>query len=242
MADETATRLDNLDVAYASGWHVESTDMIDVFKKGDTVIEVRYTMNDDLDRAVKRRPNGDTETIGVHTTAKVDRLRSWLTGDNRQHRGERFVSAGPTSDRSQLYSEFWHQFRNRVAAEHPDWRARAGTSRTAPNATLPGETPRTLWVSAFKPGPLRLELAFVHPDSAVNLARFEALRAKKGQLERALGGTVTWDEMAGKNDTRVYIESSFESIDDRDQWPTMMDWLVEMHVRFKEAVRAVGTP
>lgn len=123
MADETATRLDNLDVAYASGWHVESTDMIDVFKKGDTVIEVRYTMNDDLDRAVKRRPNGDTETIGVHTTAKVDRLRSWLTGDNRQHRGERFVSAGPpTSDRSQLYSEFWHQFRNRVAAEHPDWR------------------------------------------------------------------------------------------------------------------------
>ncbi len=64
MADETATRLDNLDVAYASGWHVESTDMIDVFKKGDTVIEVRYTMNDDLDRAVKRRPNGDTETIG----------------------------------------------------------------------------------------------------------------------------------------------------------------------------------
>ncbi len=181
----------------------------------------------------------------MHTTAKVDRLRSWLTGDNRQHRGERFVSAGPpTSDRSQLYSEFWHQFRNRVAAEHPpDWRARAGTSRTAPNATLPGETPRTLWVSAFKPGPLRLELAFVHPDSAVNLARFEALRAKKGQLERALGGgTVTWDEMAGKNDTRVYIESSFESIDDRDQWPTMMDWLVEMHVRFKEAVRAVGTP
>nr|WP_090339730.1 DUF4268 domain-containing protein [Mycolicibacterium malmesburyense]CRL68244.1 hypothetical protein CPGR_00797 [Mycolicibacterium malmesburyense] len=241
MAGATASRLDTVDVADGCGWHVESTHDADVFRKGDTVIEVRYMRNDDVDSAVKRRSNGESETIGAHTPAKVDRLRSWLTGEKyRQHHVERARSTGPTTDRSQLYSDFWLEFRNRVAAEHPDWKARAGTSRTAPNATLPGDTPRTLWVSAFKPGPLRLELAFVHPDPAVNLARFEALRAKKDQLERALGESVVWDEMSGKNDTRVYIESSFENINDRDQWPAMMEWLIERHDRFKEAIRAVG--
>lgn len=241
MAEATATRLDTVDVADGYGWLVESTHDMDVFRKGGTVIEVRYTMNDDLDSAVKRRPNGDSETIGAHTTAKVDRLRSWLTGRNDRHQPARMVSAtGANTDRSQLYSDFWLRFRNRVGAEHPDWKARAGTSRTAPNATLPGDMSRTLWVSAFKPGPLRLELAFVHPDPAVNLGRFEAFRARKAQLEHALGESVVWDDMPGKNDTRVYIESSFESIDASEQWPAMMDWLIEKHVRFKEAIRAVG--
>ena len=97
-----------------------------------------------------------------------------------------------------------------------------------------------MFCSAFKPGPLRLELAFVDPDPGVNLARFEALRAKKDQFVRALGESVVWDEMEGKNDARVYVVSPFESVDDRDQWPEMMDWLIEEHVRFKRAIQAVG--
>jgi hypothetical protein len=150
------------------------------------------------------------------------------------------TTAGPTTPQSQFYWDFWLQFRGRVAAEHPAWKARAGTSRTSPNATLPAGTPRTLFCSAFKPGPLRLELAFVDPDPAVNLARFEALQAKKDQFEQALGESAVWDEMEGKNDARVYVVSPFDSVDDRDQWSAAMDWLIEMHLRFKRAIHEIG--
>ncbi|OBI45200.1 DUF4268 domain-containing protein [Mycobacterium colombiense] len=241
MAERTGARLDTVDIADGSGWQVESTDEADVFTKGAVTIEVRYSANDAVESAIRRAANGDVERIGEHAAAKVDQVRSWLTGRNDyQEQAEADITTGPTAARSQLYWEFWLQFRDRVATEHPDWKARAGTSRTSPNATLPAGTPRTIFCSAFKPGPLRLELAFVDPDPAVNLARFEALQAKKDQLERAFGESVVWDEMAGKNDTRVYVVSPFESIDDRDQWPTMMDWLIEQHVRFKRAIEAVG--
>jgi hypothetical protein len=55
------------------------------------------------------------------------------------------------------------------------------------------------------------------PDPAVNLARFEALQAKEDQFEQALGDSVVWDEMAGKNDTRVYIVSPFDVRDIRQR-------------------------
>jgi hypothetical protein len=241
LAEGTGARLDTVDIADGSGWQVESTDEADVFTKGAVTIEVHYSANDDIASAVKRSARDDLEEIGEHAAAKVDQLRSWLTGRNDyQEQAKAAITAGLTNERSQLYWEFWLQFRGRVAAEHPDWKARAGTSRTSPNATLPAGTPRTIFCSAFKPGPLRLELAFVDPDPAVNLARFEALQAKKDQLERALGESVVWDEMAGKNDTRVYVVSPFESVDDRDQWPAMMDWLIQQHVRFKRSIQAVG--
>lgn len=63
------------------------------------------------------------------------------------------ITESRTSGQSQLYWKFWLEFRERVAAEHPDWKARAGTSRTSPNATLPTGAPRAVLCSAFKPGP-----------------------------------------------------------------------------------------
>lgn len=241
MAERTAARLDTVDIAASFGWWVDSTHNADTFRKGAVEIEVRYATDDDIESAVKSNTAGELATLGEHTAANHDHLRTWLTGDNKHQQQVGVArSAGATGDRTQLYEDFWRQFRNRVAAEYPDWKARAGTSRTAPNATLPGPTARTLFVSAFKPGPLRLELAFVDPNPAVNQARFTALYAKRDELERTLGHGLLWDEMTGKKDTRVCIESSFKSIDEREQWSAMMDWLIEKHLRFKEAIQAVG--
>jgi hypothetical protein len=144
---------------------------------------------------------------------------------------------GPTPS---PYWDFWWQFRHRVAAEHPDWKARAGTSRTAPNATLPTGTAHTTLCSAFKPGPLRLELAFIHPDPCINLARLRALEAHKVRFESVLRQSAVWDEMPGRKDTRVYVVSPFVGIDDRHLWPAMMDWLIQQHYRFRQALHAVG--
>ena len=240
MAEGTSARLDTVDVADNSGWTIESTHQADLFTRGDTVIEVRYSTSDVIESAVKHGTKGESEAIDQETARKVDLLRSWLTGGGQPVAAEVVTAGDPVTSQSQLYWEFWRQFRDRVATEHPDWKARAGTSRTSPNATLPAGTPRTIFCSAFKPGPLRFELAFVHPDPAINIARFEALRAKKEQFERALGYSLVWYEMKGKNDTRVYIESPFRSIDARDRWPAMMDWLIEQHVRFRQAIQVVG--
>jgi hypothetical protein len=49
-----------------------------------------------------------------------------------------------------------------------------------------------------------------------------------------------WEEMPGKKDTRLYIWSPFGSVDDRDEWPAMMDWLIDGHVRFRRAIQVVG--
>jgi hypothetical protein len=241
MAERTAARLDTVDIADGFGWQVESTHDTDIFAKNAVIIEVRYATDDDIESAVKSNSGGEVATLGEHTGAKHDHLRAWLKGESQhQPTGDIARAGGSADDRAQLFENFWRQFRNRVAAEYPDWKARAGTSRTAPNATLPGPAARTLFVSAFKPGPLRLELAFVDPNPAVNQARFTALHAKRDKLERMLGHRLLWDEMTGKKDTRVCIESVFKGIDEREQWPAMMDWLIEQHVRFKEAIRAVG--
>lgn len=239
MAAGTGVRLDTVDIADDAGWSVASTPDADVFGKGSTTIEIRYSADDAIYAAIRRNASGELDVIEDGAATAVDRVRAWLTGRTNAQEPVAASSATAT-DRSQLYWDFWLQFRNRVANEHPAWKARAGTSRTSPNATLPAGSPRTILCSAFKPGPLRLELAFVDPNPAVNVARFEALRAKEAEFERALNGPAAWDEMRGKNDTRVYVVSRFGSVDERDQWNAMTDWLIEQHVRFKSAIEAVG--
>lgn len=78
MAVGTGSRLDTVDIADGSGWHVDSTHELEVFTKGAVTIEVRYSANDDIESAVKR--GSDDEAIGPGTPDAVERLRSWLTG------------------------------------------------------------------------------------------------------------------------------------------------------------------
>ncbi|MGE0219265.1 hypothetical protein [Mycolicibacterium sp.] len=66
---------------------MESTDEADVFSKSHIRIEVQYSGDDTIDSATKRGEHGDLDTVGNHMEAKVDHLRSWLTG--------RPVTAGP---------------------------------------------------------------------------------------------------------------------------------------------------
>jgi hypothetical protein len=94
--------------------------------------------------------------------------------------------------------------------------------------------------SSFRRDGLRLEIYFKDPDPAVNLARFEALHAKKDQFEEALGESAVWDGMTSALAARVYVTSPFDGVANVDQWPAMIDWLIDQHVRFKRAIQAVG--
>jgi hypothetical protein len=39
---------------------------------------------------------------------------------------------------------------------------------------------------------------------------------------------------------RVCVTSAFDSVADVDQWPAMIDWLLDQHARFRRAIQAVG--
>lgn len=98
MPEGTSTRLDTVDIAVVSGWHVESTDESDVFSKSHIRIEVQYSGDDTIDSATKRGEQGGLDTIGSHMEGKVDHLRSWLTGRQGTAEPVRYPEADSTAE------------------------------------------------------------------------------------------------------------------------------------------------
>ncbi len=176
--------------------------------------------------------------IGDSTPAPNFRL---VVEPNDWEKHVKAATAGTVSERSQLYWDFWEQFRNRVVAEHPDWTSRKSSTHD-PLYNLPTGTGRAVFQAGFIGGSLVFLLWFKDPDPTVNLARFKALHAKKDQFEQALGEEAVWDEMANRKGTRVYVASPFGDVEDVDQWSAMIDWLVDQHARFRRAIHAVGGP
>jgi hypothetical protein len=104
---------------------------------------------------------------------------------------------------------------------------------------MPTGTGATVYSSTFGRDGLRVQIYFGDADGTINRRRFEALHAKKDQFEQALGETAEWDDKPDKRAAAVYFKSSFD-VKNEDQWPAMLDWLVDQHVRFRHAIEAVG--
>jgi Domain of unknown function (DUF4268) len=149
------------------------------------------------------------------------------------------TAAGATTEKSNLYWDFWEQFRTRVVTEHPDWTRRKTSTRDS-WYYLPAGITGAEYQSTFTRGGLAVQLVFNDLDPTVNLARFEALYTTKDQFEHALDGEAVWDEMTNRKGTRVYVTSPFGDVADVDQWPAMVDWLLNWHGRLRRAVEAVG--
>jgi hypothetical protein len=149
------------------------------------------------------------------------------------------TTAGGMTEKSKLYWDFWEQFLSRVIAEHPGWTNRK-TSTPDSWYSLPAGTSVASLESTFTRKGLAVQLFFGGPDPTVNTARFEALRAKHDQFEQALGEDAVWDEMTGRKSARVSVTSEFADIGNIDQWPSMVDWLLDQHARFRRAIQAVG--
>jgi hypothetical protein len=147
--------------------------------------------------------------------------------------------AGAMSEKAKLYWDFFEQFRTRVVTEHPDWMRRKGPTRD-PLYNLPTGTGGAVFQAGFIGGRLVFLLWFKDTDPMVNLDRFNALQMKKEQFEQALGEEAVWDEMADRKGSRVYVTSPLGDVEDIDQWPAMVDWLVDRYGRFRRAIEAVG--
>jgi hypothetical protein len=147
--------------------------------------------------------------------------------------------AATLTERSKLYWDFWEQFLDRVGTEHPGWTKRKTPTR-ASRYNLPTGTSAVSYSTAFTHQGLGVQLYFSSPDSRINSGRFEALRAIKDEFERALGQVAEWDDKPGKKAAAICVTSQFDDVADVDLWPTMLDWVMDQHGRFRLAVEAVG--
>jgi hypothetical protein len=149
------------------------------------------------------------------------------------------TNAGTLSERSKLYWEFWDKFLNRIATDHPGWTtAKASTGDSWYD--LPTGMGGVVYSTAFTLQGLRVQLYFRSSDATVNTKRFEAVQAKKSQLEQTLQEKPVWDDKPGKKAAAVYVQSEFKDVTHVDEWPAMLDWVIDQHVRFRQAVEAIG--
>jgi hypothetical protein len=149
------------------------------------------------------------------------------------------ADAGAMTERSKLYWDFWEQFLTRVGSEHPGWTKRRTSTRDS-RYDLPTGTSGVVYSTAFTHQGLRVQLYFTSPDASINRNRFDALRAIKDRFEQALGEAARWDDKPGKKAAAIYVTSQFDDVADVDLWPAMRDWVLHQHVRFRQAVQAVG--
>ncbi len=148
-------------------------------------------------------------------------------------------NAATLTERSKLYWDFWGQFLDRVGTEHPGWTKRKTPTR-ASRYNLPTGTSAVSYSTAFTHRGLAVQLYFSSRDPSINVGRFEALRAIKNEFERALGGVAEWDDKPGKKAAAICVTSEFKDVADVDLWPAMLDWVLDQHGRFRQAVEAVG--
>jgi hypothetical protein len=72
----------------------------------------------------------------------------------------------------------------------------------------------------------RLELVFSRAEKADNKALFDWLFARREEIERAFGHELIWRRLDDKISSRIEFQHDFDGFN-RDQWPDMIDWLVQ---------------
>ena len=148
------------------------------------------------------------------------------------------TSSGPSSEKGRLYWDFWEQFLAKVLADHPNWtNARTPSKASWLDLTL---APGAVLSSNFSKQGLTSCIYFSSSDESVNDARFRALLQARERFETALGQPALWDEMEGRKATRIVLLSEFTSVTEVEQWPAMIDWLIDGQARFRAALAAVG--
>jgi hypothetical protein len=148
------------------------------------------------------------------------------------------VAGGQASAREQQYREFWEAVLDRIRAEHPSWTRARTTGRSWAN-TVTGSSGAVISM-AWTRSELIVQIYFESPNADLNSSRFDALYSRREEFEAALGEAATWDEMDGRKAARIMLSSPFTDLTDKDEWPQMIDWLVQKQIAVRRALTAVG--
>lgn len=136
-----------------------------------------------------------------------------------------------------LYQEFWTEWLQKVSP-------RGWTNRKAPAqhwVYLPSGTSGARYVVSFRTKGMLSELFFHSEDPPINLARWQILASKRGEIERAFGQELIFDDLPHRKGCRIGIErTDAVAIEQRDAWPEFTAWFEDTQMRLRAAIAAVG--
>ena len=68
------------------------------------------------------------------------------------------------------------------------------------------------------------------------------LKERKHDIERAFGQKLTWkpSEKSENNKHRIYLSKHDVSVDERDEWRSQHEWLIEHLEKLHRAIRRTG--
>lgn len=142
-----------------------------------------------------------------------------------------------TSEREELYLEFWTEWLERVKQQ--SW-----TNRKAPPRHfmyLPSGSRKARYGVSFRTEGLLSELFFHHAQPEVNLARWQVLDARQKEIEQAFGEPLIFEDLPTRKGCRVGIKrNGGESVDDRDEWLEYQEWFEDTQARLRAAIAATG--
>lgn len=142
-----------------------------------------------------------------------------------------------TSEREQLYLEFWTDWLARVSGR--GWTNRKAQPRHF--LYLPSGVKKARYTVSFRTGGLLSELFFHHEEPTVNVARWQLLAAKRQAIEAAFGGPLVFDDLPTRKGCRIGVQrGAGESIENRDAWNDYLSWFEDTQDRLRKAVDSVG--
>jgi len=136
----------------------------------------------------------------------------------------------------ELYREFWSLF-------EPQAKQRGWTSGTAPAQNwwdMPTGVSGARWGVSFAQFGCRSEIYFGHPDPAVNLARWEILNEQHEAIQASFGGDLIFDHLPNNKGCRVETRLLGPKIGVKDQWSSVLEWMIDTQERLRTAVQLAG--
>ena len=82
-----------------------------------------------------------------------------------------------------------------------------------------------------------IQLTMERLHASDNNLIFKNLYKKKSSIEKAFGYSLTWENIDENKSCRIFYSQDFDCLN-RDNWPTIIKWLVENLIKFENAFKA----
>jgi len=83
----------------------------------------------------------------------------------------------------------------------------------------------------------QVELYIDRGDAEENKSIFDALQARKGDIEQAFGEPLEWQRLNERRACRVRYVISGSGLRDGDRWPEIQDRMIDAMVRLERALK-----
>lgn len=191
----------------------------------------------DLDiRCVRMKPyqNGTETIMDVQQVVPLPEAEEYTVQIKQKEQAARADSA----QRSMGRHAFWSVVLPLVAKEHPRWSGRspAETGWLGASSGIRGLR-YDLWVRQDDAGSM-LYIDAGSGKQAWNKAVFDALHAKRTEIETAFGGPLSWDRLDDKQASAISCmaaSSGFRS--PREEWPEIARKVIDQVRRFEAALQ-----